>query len=285
MKKCGMVMLALLILLLSKNLSAQEYGYQKLEKSFRVKEGKVLKILIDVDAAELRIGPSDFDRKGHVSIYYQERSFDGRMDFDENRARLRITLEARRLFKSRPRERGDAEVEVYLPRDVETELRTRVKAGTVDMDLPGLKLRDFALKTWAGEVTVDFSQPNKIEMDRFYVNAKIGDVTLYRLGNANFKDAEINGGIGELSIDFTGLDLKNKRARIDLDIGSTEITFPRQANLRMSIYKLLFLSVLDLPAELRKVGRYYYLGEPKQASGEFFLKISPGLGELSIDLE
>jgi len=261
------------------NLQAQE----RIEKSFTAPKDRVLHVKIDVDAGEVKVKSSNLSQEGKVCLYYTVDEFDGRVDFDQEDSRLRVTLDKERWFKSE--DHVKAEATIQLPEGVETDLRAKIKAGKVDIDLGGVRIRNLSLRVLAGEVRVDFSQPNPILMDRLYMNTKIGEVRLKRLGNANFKEAEIDGGIGELTIDFTGLDLKDRRAWVDLDIGETTIVLPREANVRMTISRLGFLSSIDLPPEFKKFRGHYFLGSPEGPSEGFFIKIKPGLGELRVELE
>lgn len=273
------ILICLFAFFIGHNLQAQE----RIEKTFTAPKDRVLHIKIDVDAGELKVRSSNLSQEGKVYLSYTIDEFDGRVDFDQGVSRLRVSLKKERWFKSE--DRAKAEALIKLPEEVDTEIRAKIKAGEVDIDLGGVRMRDFSLRVLAGEVKVDFSRPNPILMDKLYINAKIGETRLKRLGNANFKEAEIDGGIGELTIDFTGLDLKGRRAWVDLDIGETTILLPRGEDVRMAVSRLGFLSSIDLPSEFRRFRGHYLLGSPEEPSKGFFIKVRPGLGELRVELE
>ena len=178
-----------------------------------------------------------------------------------------------------------AEAIVSLPTEVAIDFFAKIKAGEIDFELGGLKIVDFTLHNWAGEVQVSFDEPNRAEMEVLEVDAKVGEVTLSKLGNAHFKEAEINGGIGELQVDFTGDKLRRSTARVDLDIGETTVVLPRDLGVKMAISKFLFLSQVSVPSGFYRSGRYYYSDNYEQAPEGLFLKITSGIGELRMKTE
>ena len=152
------------------------------------------------------------------------------------------------------------------------------------MEMGGLSLREFYLSTWAGEVEVDFDEPNPIEMNYLDVNAKIGETRLLQLGNARFKRADINSDIGEIEVDFTGALLDESKAKVDLDIGESTVILPRDADIQMRIGGTLsFMSEKDVDHSLYRRGGTYYSDDFDDYGKRFYVKISTGLGELTVD--
>jgi hypothetical protein len=175
-----------------------------------------------------------------------------------------------------------ADVLIELPADVSIDVRARIKAGEIDVDFGGLSLKALDFTTWAGEVVIDFSEPNKIPLEDLSIDTKIGETDIVRLGNARFRRADVNGGIGEMKIDLDGALLPESKADIDLDIGETQISLPRSTGVKLNVSKFLFLSDVQVPYDFRQSGRYYYSENYDRAQQILDLNISPGLGELRI---
>jgi predicted membrane protein len=114
------------------------------------------------------------------------------------------------------------------------------------------------------------------------INVKVGETTLRRLSNARFRNAKINGGIGELSIDFSGEGLKSSHAEIDLDIGETTIYLPRELGVQFDSSTLGFLTQSKIDYEFIKKGRFYYSEQYESASKTMDFSISSGIGELRV---
>jgi predicted membrane protein len=265
--------------------SRREAGrLEELSNSFKVRSGTPFQLRVEVDAAELRVAKGKSRDEILVNLAYTQHQFSHSFRFNETRNALEVQFDKEGWFKHE-RERTHAEIDIELPPEGELQLDFKIKAGEINMELGGLRIIDFALETLAGEVNVDFAEPNLTEMASLTLNTKIGESKFRRMGNARFRDADINGGIGELTIDFTGEMAKDAVARVDLDIGETVIVLPRESGTRLSISKFLFLSNVELPFELHKDGRYYYSENYERADRTLQLRLSSGVGECRIEVE
>ncbi|MFQ6112770.1 MAG: LiaF domain-containing protein [bacterium] len=277
-----LVVLSFVFLLGPTSLLAQHRDVEQFKERYHTPSGKVFHVKVDIDAAEVKIAKCPQEDEAWLTVYYTEDEFKVHEDFDEERSRLEIEFDKKGWMDS-DNDGLEASFELKLPYGVDIDLAANIKAGEVEIDLGGLAMVDFDLKTWAGEVRVEFSEPNKTEMEYLDINTKVGETELIKLGNARFKDAEINGGIGEMTIDFTGELLPEARASVDLDIGETNIILPEDVGVRLSVSKFLFMSEVNLPYRFKKSGRHYYSKNYDEAASKFALKVSPGLGELKID--
>ncbi|MGH7493685.1 MAG: hypothetical protein ACREOO_15010 [bacterium] len=258
-------------------------GIEDLQDTFKVSKREPLQLRVEVDAGEVRVSKGSSTDEVRVGLRYDKTLYHHTFRFNESRNTLEIAFERQKWF-DREGDQEAAELELELPTEAELHLECKIKAGKIDMQLGGLKIADMALETMAGEVNLDFKEPNRIEMSNLDLNTKVGESKFIRLGNARFRDADINGGIGEMTIDFTGEMAKDAVARVDLDIGETAIILPREAGTKLSVSKFLFLSHLDLPYELRQDGRYYFTENYDRADHTFQLRVSSGLGECRVEL-
>jgi predicted membrane protein len=254
---------------------------EKIEKTYSVKQKEILSISLNIDAGKINVHKNDQPDKIFISVQYDEDSDEIDFDFNERKNELYISIDRDRWFKSWDDHRAP-QLEVLLPFDVETEFRSKIKAGEIKFDLGALKLTDFQLRNFAGEVEVDFSEPNQVEMEFMDINVKVGETTLRHLNNARFHNAKINSGIGELSIDFSGEGLKSSHAEIDLDIGETTIYLPHDLGVRFDSSTFGFLTQSKIDYEFIKKGRYYYSEQYDSTSKTMDFSISSGIGELRV---
>lgn len=254
---------------------------QKIEKTYSVKQPGILSVTLNIDAGKINVHKNEQPDKIFISIQYDEDSDEIGIDFDERKNELDISIDRDKWYKSWDDHRAP-KLEVLLPFGLEIELRSKIKAGEIKFDLGVLKLTDFQLRNFAGEVEVDFSEPNQVEMEFMDINVKVGETTLRRLNNARFHNVKINGGIGELSIDFSGEGLKSSHAEIDLDIGETSIYLPRKLGVRFDASTFGFLTQSKIDYEFIKKGRFYYSEKYESASKTMDLSISSGIGELRV---
>jgi len=268
------------ILGFSNTVLAQRFETERFERKYEINSDKVLHVNIDIDAAVVRVSKFSQSNEVRLSIYFSEDEFKIYEDYDRKRSRLDIEFDKKGWTNNDLK----AEFVLELPPDVEIDLKARIKAGEIEIDLGGLSLVGLDLITWAGEVRVEFSEPNRTEMDYLKINTKVGETEIVRLGNARFKEAEINGGIGEMCVDFRGRMLNEAMADVDLDIGETTIYLPDDdVGVKLSISKFLFLSDVEIPRNFRKSGRYYYSRNYDDAKSALSLHVSPGLGELNFN--
>ncbi len=257
---------------------------EEVKTSFKVRSDTPFQLRVDVDAGEVRVTKGKSRDEIRVGLAYNKNQFSHSFRFNETRNALEVQFDKEGWF-DHERERTLAEIDIELPTEGDLQLDFKIKAGEINMELGGLHLIDFALETLAGEVNLDFDEPNLAELASLTLNTKVGESKFRRLGNARFRDADINGGIGELTIDFSGAMAKDAVARVDLDIGETVIVLPREAGTKLSISKFLFLSNVELPFELHKDGRYYYSENYERADRTFQLRLSSGVGECRVELQ
>lgn len=271
---------------LSGLLQAQSVEFTTEEIEFEASPDKVLEVQMRVDAGAVTIEKSAVPEKGTVNLEYRKSRFRSKVSFDAERNRLRVYVDGRGWGKWSDGGDHPAEIQIALPAHVDIHLDARLKAGEMTQNLGGLRIIKYHLSNWAGEVNVRFDEPNLTRMDFFDADMKIGEAQFSSLGNARFDKADINGGIGELEVDFTG-DLVSKcQARVDLDIGEARIILPGGVGTRLQIGGgFSFLSDKRIDSDFSKRDRYYYSQDYDSAVKKFAIRVTPGLGELQIDRE
>ncbi len=254
-----------------------------IEESYVVEDN--VQINLEVDGGIVIVERHDEDYVW-VSLKYSEKNSRGDIRFNERKNELDIKFDFKnwKVWKNTNGQES-AKLIVRLPEKPFINIKSRIKAGEIKYDVGGLRIKNFDLINWAGQVDVDFFQPNKIPMETFDVNVKVGELTLRNLGNANFKEADINGGIGEMTVDFTGERIHRTMAKIDLDIGETSVIIPESVGTKIKVSSLSFLSQINFPTRFSKKGKYLYSENYNTAENSLYLVISSGIGELDITVK
>ncbi|KAA3653235.1 MAG: hypothetical protein DWQ10_18600 [Calditrichaeota bacterium] len=282
MKKMKMRRIALFLpfLLVSSSLLMGQEEIIRKRHNYEFTPGENLELELEIDAAEVTLSPNPHESELSVYLEFSETAFDYDIDFDEHNHNISVNFEKKHWMNDDDGE-YKTEIEVLLPRTVLLDLDCRIKAGEIDMELGDLSLKRFALRTWAGEVMISFDQANRVSMRSLSLNTKVGETRLKKLGNARFRHAEINNGIGQLDVDFSGL-VEEATADVDLDIGATDIFIPEEVGVKLSVHKFLFLSQVNIPHQLRKRGSYYVSDNYQDDEKSVLLKVKPGIGDLRI---
>lgn len=269
-------------------LAAQGRYLERMDESFRASENRPLEVYMEVDAGEVIVERGSDFLEGLVWMRFTEGQYRAKIDFDERLNRLKLVLSKKNWFSWRGSGRRgideEATIELRLPHGVDILFDSDIKAGEVTMEMGGLRLREFYLHNWAGEVEVRFGSPNPIKMDFLGIRSSVGELRLDVLGNARFSKADINAGIGEIDIDFSGDLLDGSSAKVDLDIGEGSIYLPDDVGVKMSIGGgWSFLSQKNLDRSFTRRGDTYYSDDYDEAARKFSVRITPGLGELNVD--
>lgn len=267
--------------------NAQLFELEEINQTFDANKNEIFKVDLNMDIGELRIEPSQDKYLGKINITHEKEEYWTKIDFDKKRNQLKIKIDNDSWFNFNNDDSEDDEIPhivLMLPTHIEMDLDVRLKAGELEMELGGLSLKKLNVSSWAGETWINFDTLNHIEMEMMRIAPRIGECRLQNLGNSRFQRAKIDGGIGELSVDFSGGLLPDSRAKVDLDIGEASIELPEEVGTQMYLGGLSFLSAKNFDRSFNRRGRIYSTDNFDQASRKFYIKVSPGLGELNVDL-
>ncbi|MDZ7632414.1 MAG: hypothetical protein U5K74_13970 [Gemmatimonadaceae bacterium] len=115
---------------------------------------------------------------------------------------------------------------VQLSRRAPLELTINATAAVASLDLTGLPLRRFALRTGAAATAVRFDAPNPESMSVFDAEVGAGGMKLIGLGNAGASEVRIEGDVGDIALDLGGRWQRDLRLDVTSAIGNVDITAP-----------------------------------------------------------
>ncbi len=282
MKKNKSIFVYVFLFSLITSAFSQDWEVTIFEKEYEISDKKPLEVMIDIDAGEVNIIKGEKGKTAAVFMKYTEDKFRGMSRYDKERNSLEIILDHKGLFKNF-NNNNIAELELRLPADIDIFFDSRVKAGEIFMSMGGLYLKEFKVNNWAGEIDISFDEPNKGIMDFLGIKSRVGELVCNKTGNARFERADINAGIGELRVDFTGDLINNCMAKVDLDIGESDIRLPKDIGIKLRIGGWSFLSAKNIDPYLYKRGNTYYSEDYTNSKEKFYIRISPGLGELKVE--
>jgi len=252
---------------------------ETIEREYRI-EGEDLQVDIRIDAGEFELTRSDANRTVRVRIDYHPGRCKPHVSYESDDRRLELDVDHQHLFQSN--DEGVARIYVELPSTPVTDLRAKITAGEMNFQLGDLSLRNCRIRSRAGELTVNFDQPNRIRMEKLDIGCSVGETDLENLGNARFRKARFNSGIGEMSVNFAGWADSLGRAEIDNDIGEMAVYIPRDVVARFRVSGTGFLTDFSCNQWFEKRGGYFYSRNSSDKTQNLDLRISSGIGELDI---
>ena len=125
---------------------------------------------------------------------------------------------------------------IAFPKDSELDVFIDVNSmGLGSMDFSDLHLSNFKFDVNYGDVDISFPTQNKsIIRGPAKFHLMTGDLEINQLANLMADKIRINGGIGELSVDFGPQLHRDLEVKIDHDIGGMDLTFPKGTHVMIS---------------------------------------------------
>ena len=101
-------------------------------------------------------------------------------------------------------------------------------------DLGGLPLTRLDVKHGAGEVRLDFSAPNPVELTRLHLIAGAAQTEVVNLANANAAEIAVEGGAGSFTLDFGGHLRRETRVTLTTGVAVVELRVPAATATRIA---------------------------------------------------
>lgn len=114
-------------------------------------------------------------------------------------------------------------------------LKLRVGAAKGRLSLGGLALTDFSLETGASDLVVRWDVPNAVPMDRLLLRAGAANGEVRGIGYARPRDVQVEGGVGNLMLDFTGPWADSARVKVTAGVGALTLRFPKDVGVRVVV--------------------------------------------------
>ena len=163
-----------------------------------------------------------------------------------------------------------------------TALSLELSVGAADaaLELGGLRLAEFVLKSGASRTTVGFRQPNPGACHSAAVTSGAGEVSISQAGNSGCPIWYFDGGVGTVTLDLAGAWPANARIRLNLALGGVKLLAPKELGLRVMMGG--FLAKFDAERFTRS-GRIYTSEGYLRATRRLDIEVSSALGGVSVE--
>lgn len=245
--------------------------------SFRQRSNETrLDVHVRYGAGELVVRPGDPGELYRLALRYDSDVFDPVSRYDAGQ--LEVGVEGRgRGLKIRNTEAG--ELRLQLSPDVPLDLNLDFGAVEADLDLGGLQVASLDVETGASDTEIRFGSPNPIACDRLEIAMGAAAFVARGLGNANCGRMKVEGGVGELTLDFEGAWTGDVDAEITMALGSVTLVIPEDIGLRVE--KDTFLTDFDRSG-LYKRDDYYYSESWETAARRLTIQLEGAFGSVNI---
>jgi hypothetical protein len=170
-------------------------------------------------------------------------------------------------------------LDVKLSPKVPLELDLEFGATEATLDLGGLRVRSAEIATGASKTMLSVSSPNPEVCSLLQVQVGAAKFEAMGLGNLNAERMTLEGGVGEMTLDFTGQWKRDMTAKIEMGLGSLTIQVPR--GLGVKITKDGLLASFDSQG-LVKRGNAYYSESYEKSARKLTINLDAALGSIRV---
>jgi hypothetical protein len=239
-------------------------------------EGEV-DVRIKYAAGQFEVRPAERGLLYRMELTYDEDHFDPLSSFRNGTLELGIDGRSRNFDLD---DDNESRMDLELGRGVPMDLRMEFGAVQADVDLGGLSLTRLQLTTGASESRIDVSEPNPEAMRRAEFEVGAASFTATNLGNLNAEILDVDAGVGDLELEFSGDWRRSARVNVDMGLGSLTLIFPRDVGVRLE--KDTFLTSLDAD-EMTKRGDYYYSANWESAHIQIDVTVDAAFGGIDVE--
>lgn len=237
---------------------------------------------LDYAAGALRLAAGRPSELYRMDVLYDGERYIPVSDFDAARGRAALGLQASGEGGFRVGSKGQLRQTASVTFSPKSDLSLTVALGAVDGDLElgGLRVTDLKLEAGASRATVRFSQPNAARCRIAALSAGAAELSVLGLGNSRCDRIAFEGGMGRVTLDFSGAWTSNAAVSVRMALGEVTLRLPRQVGVRVTLDK--FLASFE-PQGLVRRGRSYLSPGYDQAARHLDIDVTTAVGGVTID--
>jgi len=163
--------------------------------------------------------------------------------------------------------------------EIPLEMDCKIGAGEGELDFTWLQLAALDLNVGAGDFIVRFDEPGEVGMSHFTLNAGASKLEVIGIGHASPEQVEVRGGVGDITLDFTGNWRRSAGVQITAGVGSTTLRLPDDVGVRVETQG--GLSSVEVSG-LRQEGNTYVNDAFGEAETELRIRATTGVGSLRL---
>jgi hypothetical protein len=173
-------------------------------------------------------------------------------------------------------QRNDNKLHIDFNDSIPLNLKVTAGIGEARLSLSGLKISRIDVESGVGATKISAYEPNAIPCDSVRLKSGVGSFEAVGLGNLNFRDLEFEGGLGGVTLDFTGEWKHNADIRMRVGVGEVRVRMPKEIGVKVEAAKN-FLSGLSLEG-FTKQDPYHFSSNYDRAPIRITFHITNGLG-------
>ena len=153
-------------------------------------------------------------------------------------------------------------------------------ATDADIELGGLRLTDLKLQAGASRAVVRFSRPNATRCREASLRSGAAELTVLGLGNSRCDRIAFEGGVGRVTLDFSGAWAASARVNVKMALGEVTLRLPREVGVRITPDRIL---ATFNPQGLVRDGKSYISPGYDQAPRHLDIDLTTAVGGVGVE--
>jgi hypothetical protein len=247
-----------------------------------VKGAKKLDVKCTFGAGTLTVSPENIAEAARLDIEYDPDKVDYSVEYDVEGETGYLEMKSdirHHLNMNDDDNRWDAALSSRYP----MELKMEIGACEANIDLGGVPLTNLNFEIGAASGHLDFSKENPERCRRIKFEAGASSLKIKNLGNARFEEFKFSGGAGSFDVDFRGTYHGESTAKIEIGLGSADITLPKGLAVRIEADENWFSSIDLHGKEISEVHKGVYESDDfESAKDRLVLTLEVGMGSADL---
>lgn len=257
-------------------------------KEIEFKDEKSLTVKIEFGAGELNLGESRSEKILEAEVSYDPSYSDFFFDYQKSKNEGELFM-GTELEEEKGVNLGDVKErnwwDLKFTDKIPINFQIDVGAAESELDFTGLKIKDLDIDLGAAKGVIMFRKPNPERISRMSIDAGACKLEMEGLGNANFKEMDFDGGIGDFTLDFSG-ELKHRAfVAIDMGLGRLTILLPQDIGVKIESKDSIVSSLSIEKGDFHETEEDVWVNEKYgEAEGELNIEIEIGLGAVDVEV-
>lgn len=260
-------------LMIAAPLSAQDWQTMSSARSFT--NESALKVDVEYGAGQMTIKPGTNASLYRADLRYDADVFRPRMSFTDGELKVGI-----HDGKTKGRNMKAGRLDLALGTNVPLDIELKFGAAEAAIDLSGMLVRSALIQTGASQTTLKVTKPNRIVCEQLDLDVGAARFEATGLGNLNVRNLSLSGGVGEVTLDFSGPLRQDLTAHVEMGLGSLVLRVPRGTGLQVT--KKGLLASFDSQGMVKRGDSFYSEGW-KTAARHVTVDVNAALGSIAVE--
>jgi hypothetical protein len=195
-------------------------AWRTIDMSRQARDTGAITAHVDYAAGKLELRPASGATLYHANVRYDAQQTEPVAKFDSASRVLTLGVHLRGMHLSNVDDRHDAgSMRAELSGAVPMDLSLELGAVEADLQLGGLRLTDFSLRSGAADVTARFDEPNRERLRTMTLQVGAAQVKLLDVANSGVSRINAEVGAGSLTIDLGGTLSRDVEITVALAVG------------------------------------------------------------------